>query len=109
MKKTLFTVSTCLAFAAFLSPAAASEMADCKYKAKLFGDTATIEVQGGNPVSYNWGSYTASNVTRDGKTIFIDAAKITGLRVGTSGGKPAVGGTWNYQGNSAPVTFVCRK
>ncbi|SEN54898.1 hypothetical protein SAMN04488077_12022 [Roseovarius tolerans] len=94
---------------ALAAPAVAGNMADCTYKGSISGKTATIVVQGSEPVSYRWGNYNAKKVSQDGNTIYIDAATLANLSVGaTQSGKPAFQGVWRYKGNNENVTFICR-
>jgi len=91
-----------------IMPVTAYAMTDCTYTATLSGKRATIVVSGGEPVSYKWGSYTATNVRRQGDAITIDNATLANLRIGqTSSGKPAFQGDWRYQGSDRPTTFTC--
>ncbi|SLN14773.1 hypothetical protein ROA7450_00301 [Roseovarius albus] len=92
-----------------MMPAAAESMKDCTYRANIHQKTAVIEVAGGEPVSYRWGSYNVNDVYKKGTTIYIDQAKLTDLRVGTTeNGKPAFSGRWRYKGSDKPTTFVCK-
>lgn len=94
---------------ALAAPAFAGNMTDCTYTSRLFGKTATIVVQGGEPVSYRWGNYTAQNVYREGNTITVDKATLANLTVGaTKSGKPAFQGDWRYKGSNEKATFIYR-
>ncbi|RKE97885.1 hypothetical protein [Sulfitobacter guttiformis] len=89
-------------------PAMASELSNCAYKGNVSGKTATILVQGGQPVSYKWGSYKAKNVSMTGNVISIDQAVIENLKVGaTQSGKAAFQGKWQFKGQGQDVTFIC--
>ncbi len=91
------------------SPVVAQAMADCTYTGLIAGKTAYIVVQGGEPVSYRWGSYKEKNVYREGNTIFVDKGALANLSVGaTQSGKPAFQGNWRYKGSNDNVTFICR-
>ncbi len=91
------------------APALAGNMTDCTYTGNISGKTATIVVQGGDPVSYRWGTYNAKNVYREGNTITVDKANLANLSVGaTQSGKPAFQGDWRYKGRNENVTFICR-
>lgn len=90
------------------APAIAGNMTDCTYTGDISGKTATIEVKGGEPVSYKWGSYKTKKVSQRGNTISIDQAAIENLKVGvTQSGKAAFQGKWKFNGRSADVTFIC--
>lgn len=90
-------------------PATAADMTDCNYKGVIGGKTATIKVKGGQPMSYNWGSYNAKSVSLKGTTISIDQAKIENLKMGaTQTGKAAFQGKFLFNGESSDVTFICK-
>ncbi len=89
-------------------PAIAGDMTDCTYKGNIGGKTATIQVKGGEPVSYRWGSYKAKKVSLKDSTISIDQARIENLKVGaTQSGKAAFQGKFVFNGRSEDVTLIC--
>jgi hypothetical protein len=61
--------------------AAASQLTDGVYHAKVSGKIAKLTIQSGKPVAYSYGSYKARRVSIKGNTVHIDKArlKITGL------------------------------
>lgn len=108
MYRGIFTVAAIATLSALAAPVGAGEMTDCKYTGSIGGKTATIIVQGGQPVSYKWGSYTAKTVSMRGNTISVDQAALENLSIGkTQSGKPAFQGDWKFKGNSSEVTFTC--
>ena len=108
MYRGIFTVAAITTLSALAAPVSAGDMTDCKYTGSVAGKTATIVVEGGEPVSYKWGSYTAKTVSMSGNKISIDQAAIENLSIGkTQSGKAAFQGDWKFKGNSSKVTFTC--
>lgn len=66
---------------------------------------ATLVFRGSQPVDYQRGNFTASDVSRSGNTIYLDQAQYTFKQVSPT----TLTGTFVLAGQSTPMTFVCPK
>lgn len=78
------------------------QLTDGTYTSFADGQTATIVVRGGQPVSYRWGSYTASRVSMRGNRITIDQAQLNLASMTTN----SFSGTFVLRGERTPVVFT---
>jgi len=85
--------------AAAIVPAAV--VSDGTYQAVMGGQTATLTIRGGQPVSYNWGTYEANRVSIRGSVIRIDQATLTV----TESNESQFSGRWSLGGTRLNVTF----
>ena len=81
---------------------AAVQLNDGTYQAESMGNTATIVVRNGAPVSYTWGSYIGKRVSLDSNTIKVDQATY----VLESIGQNSLSGIWTLGRESFPLTLV---